>query len=106
MVYKSIFEEQIQIENLQHDELVTEFDDIHAEMVTLHPSIERSDVEYYMVKLRQVKESLSVPVIASLNAVNESSWIRYAKLIEETGVDGIELNLTKLPRGSIGCCHH
>lgn len=97
VVYKSIFEEQIQIENLQHDELVTEFDDIHAEMVTLHPSIERSDVEYYMVKLRQVKESLSVPVIASLNAVNESSWIRYAKLIEETGVDGIELNLYQTP---------
>ncbi len=97
VVYKTIFEEQIQIENLQHDELVTEYDDIHAEMTTLHPNIERSDVEYYMVKLRQVKESLAVPVIASLNAVNESSWFRYAKLIEETGVDGIELNLYQTP---------
>lgn len=97
VVYKTIFEEQIQIENLQHDELVTEYDDIHAEMVTLHPTIERSDVEYYLVKLRRVKERLSVPVIASLNAVNESSWFRYAKLIEETGVDGIELNLYQTP---------
>ncbi len=97
VVYKTIFEEQIQVENLQHDELVTEYDDIHAEMVTLHPNIERSDAEYYMVKLRQVKESLAVPVIASLNAVNESSWFRYAKLIEETGVNGIELNLYQTP---------
>lgn len=97
VVYKSIFEEQIQMENLQHDELVTEFDDIHPEMVTLHPTIEQSDVEYYMVQLRRVKESLSVPVIASLNAVNESSWIRYAQLMEETGVDGIELNLYQTP---------
>lgn len=97
VVYKTIFEEQIQIENLQHEELVTEYDDIHAEMVTLHPNIERSEAEYYMVKLRQVKESLAIPVIASLNAVNDSSWFRYAKLIEETGVDGIELNLYQTP---------
>jgi len=97
VVYKSIFEEQIQIENLQHDELVTEYDDIHAEMTSLHPTIERSEADYYMVKLRKAKESLSVPVIASLNAVNESSWFRYAKLIEETGVDGIELNLYQTP---------
>ena len=97
VVYKSIFEEQIQIENLQHDELVTEYDDIHAEMITLHPSIKRSDIEYYLVQLRRVKESLSVPVIASLNAVNDSSWFRYARLIEETGVDGLELNLYQTP---------
>lgn len=97
VVYKSIFEEQIQIENLQHDELVTEYDDIHAEMLTLHPTIERSEIDYYLVQLRNVKESLSVPVIASLNAVNESSWFKYAKQIEETGVDGIELNLYQTP---------
>ena len=47
--------------------------------------------------MRKTKESVSVPVIASLNAVNKSSWIRYAKLIEETGVDGIELNLYQTP---------
>lgn len=97
VVYKTLFEEQIQMENLQHDELVNEYNDIHAEMITLHPSIERSDIEYYLVKLRDVKETLKIPVIASLNAVNESSWFRYAKLIEETGVDGIELNLYQIP---------
>jgi Dihydroorotate dehydrogenase len=97
VVYKSIFEEQIQIEELRHDELVNEYNDIHAEMITIHPSIERSEIEHLLVRLRKVKESLSVPFIASLNAVNESSWFRYAKLIEETGVDGIELNLYQIP---------
>lgn len=97
VVYKTLFEEQIQMENLQHDEKVSQYDDIHAEMITLHPEIDRSDIEYYLVKLRKVKESLTIPVIASLNAVNESSWFRYAKLIEETGVDGIELNLYQIP---------
>ena len=97
VVYKSLFEEQIQMENLYHDEKISQYNDIHAEMVTLHPNIERSDIEYYLVRLRKVKESLSVPVIASLNCVNESSWLRYAKMIEETGVDGIELNLYQVP---------
>lgn len=97
VVYKTLFEEQIQLEDLQFDELVDEYSDIHAEMTSLHPDIERSEAEYYLEKIRKAKESLSIPVIASLNAVNESSWFRYARLIEETGVDGIEINLYQTP---------
>ena len=97
IVHKSIFEEQIQLENLQHEELIEEYNDIHAEMITIFPEIERSEIDHYLHKLRNTKERLSVPVIASLNAVNKTSWIKYAKLIEETGVDGIELNLYQTP---------
>lgn len=97
VVYKSIFEEQIQMDNLMHDELLEEYNDIHAEMITLHPKIDKSEIEHYLLLLRNAKESVSIPIIASLNAVNESSWIRYASLIEETGVDGIELNLYQTP---------
>lgn len=97
VVYRTLFEEQIQMEDLQYDELVNEYNDIHAEMTSLHPVVDRSEIEYYLVKIRNTKESLSVPVIASLNAVNESAWFRYARLIEETGVDGIELNLYQTP---------
>ncbi|MBF6628433.1 MAG: dihydroorotate dehydrogenase-like protein [Proteiniphilum sp.] len=97
VVYKTLFEEQIQMENLHHDEKISQYNDIHAEMITLHPDVERSDIEYYLQKIRKVKESLTIPVIASLNAVNVSSWFRYAKLIEETGVDGIEMNLYQVP---------
>lgn len=97
VVYKSIFEEQIQMDNLMHDELLEEYEDIHAEMITIHPNIDQSEIEHYLVQLRKAKESVTIPIIASLNAVNESSWIRYATLIEETGVDGIELNLYQTP---------
>ena len=97
VVYKTLFEEQIQMENLHHDEKISQYNDLHAEMITLHPDVDRSDIDYYLVKIRKVKESLSIPVIASLNCVNESSWFRYAKMIEETGVDAIELNLYQIP---------
>jgi len=92
IVYKSLFEEQIQLEKLQFDEKITEFDDIHAEMLTLHPHIDYAGAEEHLMNLRNAKESISIPVIASLNAVNISTWVEYAKLISQTGVDGIELN--------------
>jgi len=92
IVYKSLFEEQIQLDKLHFDEKITEFDDIHAEMLTLHPHIEYNGVEEHLLNLRIAKESISIPVIASLNAVNVETWVEYAKLISQTGVDGIELN--------------
>ena len=37
IVYKSLFEEQIQMENLELHELKTEYEDRNAEMITLFP---------------------------------------------------------------------
>jgi dihydroorotate dehydrogenase (fumarate) len=36
-------------------------------------------------------------VIGSLNAVNNDTWLKYARLLSETGVDGIELNFYQIP---------
>lgn len=97
IVYKTLFEEQVQLENLQLDERLSQYEHIHAEMTSTHPDVDFSDIEYHLTRLRKTKESLSVPVFASLNAVNKESWISYAKMIEQTGVDGIELNLYQIP---------
>ena len=97
IVFKSLFEEQIQLERLQLDEKLTEFNDIYAEMITTHPAIEYAGFDEHLLNIRKAKEGLSIPVIASLNAVNEDTWIEYAKLICETGVDGIELNFYQTP---------
>ena len=92
IVYKSLFEEQIQLENLQFDEKINEFNDIYAEMLTMHPQLDYTGAEEHLLNLRNAKESISIPLIASLNAVNIETWVEYAKLIAQTGVDGIELN--------------
>jgi len=97
IIYKSLFEEQIQLERLQLDEKLTEFDDIYAEMLTTHPHLEYSCYDDHLFHLREAKENLSIPVFASLNAVNDDTWITYARLLAETGVDGIELNFYKTP---------
>ncbi len=102
IVYKSLFEEQIQLENLEIYEIKTEYEERNAEMITLFPD---SKKEYtypvqHLMNLKKAKESVSIPVFASLNAVNDEIWVEYAKEIEKTGVDGLELNFYTLPEKS------
>jgi dihydroorotate dehydrogenase (fumarate) len=98
IVYKSLFEEQIQLEAAQLDDALEEYNERNAEMVKLFPAIEHAGPEEHLVNLRKVKESIKVPVIASLNAIYQESWIEYAQLIEQTGVDALEFNFFYVPR--------
>ncbi len=99
VVYKSLFEEQIQMKNLEDYERTTEYEDRHAEMITLFPD-PKPDSSYqdeHLLNLRKAKESVSIPVFGSLNARHSETWVEYAKKIEEAGVDGIELNFYTVP---------
>lgn len=98
IVYKSLFEEQIQLESAQMEDELHEYDERHAEMVSLFPSIEHAGPEEHLLNLRKVKESVSIPVIASLNAIYKETWVEYAQLVEKTGVDALELNFYFVPR--------
>jgi dihydroorotate dehydrogenase (fumarate) len=97
IVYKSLFEEQIQLERAQLDEELTEFDERHPEMIKTHPNIQHAGPEEHLLELKRAKASVDIPVIASLNAVYRESWIEYAKKIEDTGVDALELNFFHVP---------
>jgi dihydroorotate dehydrogenase (fumarate) len=99
IVYKSLFEEQTQMEDLELQEQKTEYEDRNAEMITLFPNV-GSESNYpaeHLFKLKKAKESVNIPVFASLNALNNETWVEYAQKIEETGVDGIELNFYSVP---------
>lgn len=98
VVYKSLFEEQIQLESAQLDDQLEEYNERNAEMVKLFPTIEHAGPEEHLHQVRKVKESLNIPVIASLNAIYTESWIDYAKQLEQTGVDALELNFFYIPR--------
>jgi dihydroorotate dehydrogenase (fumarate) len=99
IVYKSLFEEQINLENLELHERLTEYEERNAEMVTIFPGNLKNDTYpvRHLASLRKAKETVSIPVIGSLNAVLDESWVEYAKEIEKTGVDGLELNFYTLP---------
>ncbi|NCB07394.1 MAG: dihydroorotate dehydrogenase, partial [Bacteroidia bacterium] len=97
IVYRSLFEEQIQLENLQLDEELSEYENRNAEMTRLFPDLEHAGPEEHLYQLEKLKKSVSVPVFASLNAIYEPTWVDYAKKLEKTGVDGLELNLFAVP---------
>lgn len=104
IVYKSLFEEQIQLESLQLEENLREYENRNAEMTSLFPDIEHAGPDEHLENLRKAKEKVEIPVIASLNCVNNETWVEYAKLIAETGVDALELNLYTTPKEpSIDC---
>lgn len=50
-------------------------------------------LDQYLDNLRRLKESLSIPVIASLNGVTPGGWLEHGKELEEAGADALELNV-------------
>jgi len=98
IVYKSLFEEQIQLENLEHYQSEEDYGDRHAEMSSMLPSLEHAGPQEFLYNITKVKHSLNIPVIASFNAIYDDTWYEYAKKLEETGVDALELNFYATPR--------
>lgn len=98
IVYKSLFEEQIQLENFFEEEAMMEYNDRHAEMINIYPEMKDAGPDEFLTNLKNAKEALNIPLIASLNCVYKETWVDYAKRIEETGVDGLELNFYAAPR--------
>lgn len=98
IVYKSLFEEQVNFESADFDESMRAYNDRHAEMSKMYPEMEHAGPKEFLLQLKRLKENTNVPVIASINAIYEQTWVEYAKLIEETGVDALEINLFKSPK--------
>jgi dihydroorotate dehydrogenase (fumarate) len=99
VVMYSLFEEQIIHESLELDHFLTRGTEMFAEAQTYLPDVGTYSIgpEVYLEHLERLKETLSIPVIASLNGVSTGGWIRYAKMIEDAGADALELNLYFLP---------
>jgi dihydroorotate dehydrogenase (fumarate) len=97
IVFKSLFEEQINLESIQLDEELNEYNERHAEMINIFPHIEHAGPAEHLEKLSALKSAVSIPVIGSLNCVNRSTWVEYAQQMQQTGVDALELNFYANP---------
>jgi dihydroorotate dehydrogenase (fumarate) len=97
LVIKSIFEEQIQLEQGKLEDELSEYEEVYAEAVTLFPQIEHGGPKEHLYWVAEAKRAVSMPLIASINAVHEEVWAEYAIQLADTGVDGLELNFYSLP---------
>jgi dihydroorotate dehydrogenase (fumarate) len=99
VVLPSLFEEQITQESRQLDHFLSYGVDSFAESLSYFPEMERYNTgpEGYLDLIRQAKQAVEIPVIASLNGVSRGGWTRYARLMEEAGADALELNIYYIP---------
>jgi dihydroorotate dehydrogenase (fumarate) len=94
VVLRSLYEEEITGEQMNEFFNSESYSDSFAEAVSFAPAPELSlGPDEYLNHLRQIKDAISIPVMASLNAVTPGSWVAYAKLLEEAGADGLELHI-------------
>jgi dihydroorotate dehydrogenase (fumarate) len=97
IVIQSLFEEQIQLQQMRMEEELTMSDNLDAEIQDLFPDVEHGGPEEHLMWVRKTKEAVGMPVIGSLNCVNPDTWSEWAVKMEETGVDGLELNFFAIP---------
>ncbi|MCS7465677.1 dihydroorotate dehydrogenase-like protein [Stieleria sp. ICT_E10.1] len=99
VVLPSLFEEQIEHEREQFEQLNAFQSDSMAESLSFFPDLERYNTgpEEYLQLIRDAKESLCIPVIASLNGFSSGGWKYYGELMEQAGADALELNIYLVP---------
>lgn len=99
IVLYSLFEEQIRYERYEHHSTTTQGTESYPEALSYLPEPRELFVgpEPYLTHIRQVKQAVSIPVIASLNGCTLSGWTSFAKQIQHAGADALELNLYSVP---------
>lgn len=100
VIMHSLFEEEINHEIHQIDHFLHIHSDSNAEAITYLPDevdFENMQSEQYLEEIRKTKESIDIPLIASLNGVSAGGWVKYAKKLQDAGADALELNITYIP---------
>lgn len=94
-VLPSLFEEQIEHEQIDLHDLLEHQTHSFGEAATWFPELDdyTTGPQTYLEHLAAAKAAVDVPIVASLNGVSQGGWLRYAKLCEEAGADALELNV-------------
>jgi dihydroorotate dehydrogenase (fumarate) len=97
VVLKSLFEEQILMS--------IEASMSHLSEAFRYPGAEdhlryfekKHALDEYLKLIKDAKQAVDIPVIASVNCMSDGEWTSFAKEIEAAGADGLELNIFILP---------
>ncbi len=95
VVLPSLFEEQIEHEEMQIHGALEAGADSFAEAPTYLPALEdyNTGSDAYLRHLEATKGELEIPVIASLNGISLGGWTKHARRLQDAGADALELNV-------------
>lgn len=99
VVTASLYEEELVAEEKALDAAGTVGAESHPEVTHYLPPLCgcRSPLAGHLETIRRAAESVSVPVIASVNATTRAGWIAMAADLQAAGAAAIELNLFHVP---------
>ena len=92
VVLKSLFEEQI----LMHTGHLIAHNDYPEAEDYISAYVRTEALDTYLSYVREAKEHLGVPIIASINCRGRESWTEFAQQIREAGADALEVNIMRL----------
>ena len=93
LVIRSLFEEQIALDQQRLEDMLSVGANSFAESLSYFPTVQHGDAGEHLMWVEKTRKETSMPLIASLNAVSPGAWTEYAKQLEATGVNGLELNV-------------
>lgn len=93
---KSIFEEEIRndVNSILGNDDASMYKQAYDYMTQYQ---EMASAYKYLELINTATNTLSIPVIASINCATPSGWTKYAKMIEEAGAKALEVNYFILP---------
>lgn len=94
VVLKSLFEEQIAAES---SHLVEQGTDYAESAGYVHYFVRQNSLGNYCRLIREIRNAVTIPVIASINCYTDGEWISYAREIENAGADALEINIYSIP---------
>ena len=98
VVLKSIFEEEIQHEFNHVIEEESRIDEANLEYLDYYDfKIKEDNINRYISFIKEAKQQINIPIIASVNCKSSHEWTFFAKKLQDAGADAIEVNLFTLP---------
>jgi len=93
IVLKSLFEEQIYVDTKQ----LIEENPYPEATDYIRGYLRNHTLENYLELIEQAKNSVNMPIIASINCTTGNEWMHFARQMQDAGADALELNIFILP---------
>ena len=99
IVAASIFEEEVRAADAAFEAAAAIGAESHAEVTSYMPPLPgyRGALPAHVEMIRRAAESVSTPLIASLNGITREGWTDIATVLQEAGAAALELNLFHIP---------
>jgi len=97
IVMRSIFEEQIELEQLAAHRHLDGHVDAEASSLMPDTDVFALGLDGYLEQLARIRTRTKLIVIGSLNGTTPGGWTDYARRIEQAGAHALELNLYSIP---------